>query len=135
VVQVWFLPKTEMFLMLSLLLLILLTGFLENNRIGEIFILISSFVTLITTILTIVGLHEKRTLRWLVIGAAIPIALIEVATILTQSHSLLIASYVLFMAFFGFASVGLFPYLGKRGAITSGRLYASVSLYLMLALF
>jgi hypothetical protein len=39
------------------------------------------------------------------------------------------------MAFFGFASLGLFTYLGKPGAITSGRMYGSVSLYLMLAMF
>ncbi|HEY6264268.1 MAG TPA: potassium channel family protein [Candidatus Acidoferrum sp.] len=39
------------------------------------------------------------------------------------------------IAFFGFVSVGLFAYLGKPGAITSGRVYASVSLYLLLGMF
>lgn len=39
------------------------------------------------------------------------------------------------MAFLGFSSVALFTYLGQPGAITSGRVYASVSLYLMLATF
>jgi len=47
----------------------------------------------------------------------------------------MILDYALLMAFFGFASVGLFTYLGKPGAISSGRIYASVSLYLMLATF
>jgi ion channel len=48
---------------------------------------------------------------------------------------LLISMFVTLVAFFGFASVGLFTYLGKPGAITSGRIYGSVSLSLMLATF
>lgn len=124
--------RRSLFLMFSLLLLMLLMPFLENHRIGEVFLLISLFVTLITAILE---LHGKETLRWLAIGVAIPMVLIELIGIFRPSHSLLIAAYALLMAFFGFASVGLFTYLGKPGAITSGRLYASVSLYLMLAMF
>jgi hypothetical protein len=37
--------------------------------------------------------------------------------------------------FFGFISVALFSYLGRPGSITSGRLYASVSLYVILGIF
>ena len=124
--------RRSLHLMLSLLLLMLLTPFLENHRIGEVFLLISLYVTLITAIL---GLHGKGTLRWLAIAVAIPVVLIELAAVLLPSHSLLIAAYGLLMAFFGFVSVGLFTYLGEPGAITSGRIYASVSLYLMLATF
>jgi hypothetical protein len=124
--------RRSLLLMLSLLLLMLLTPFLENHRIGEVFLLISLFVTLITAILQ---LHGKETLRSLAIGVAIPVVLIEVAGIFRPSHSLLIAADGMLMAFFGFASVGLFTYLGEPGAITSGRVYTSVSLYLMLATF
>jgi voltage-gated potassium channel len=124
--------RRSLFLMLSLLLLILLTPFLENHRIGQILLLVSLYVTLITAILE---LHGKETLRWLAISVAIPVVLIELATLFRPSHSLLIAAYALLMAFFGFVSVGLFTYLGKPGAITSGRVYASVSLYLILAMF
>jgi hypothetical protein len=46
-----------------------------------------------------------------------------------------IASHALSTVFFGFMSVALFAYLGRPGVITSGRLYASVSLYLMLGIF
>jgi voltage-gated potassium channel len=124
--------RRSLFLMLSLLLLMLLMPFLENHRIGEVFLLISLFVTLITAILE---LHGKETLRWLATGAAVPVVLIELAGIFRPSHSLFIADCALLMAFFGFASLGLFTYLGKPGAITSGRMYGSVSLYLMLAMF
>ena len=118
--------------MLSLLLLMLLTPFLENHRVGEVFLLISLYVTLITAVLE---LHRKETLRWLAIAVAIPVVLIELASLLLPSHALLIAAYGLLMVFFGFVSVGLFTYLGEAGAITKGRIYASVSLYLILATF
>jgi voltage-gated potassium channel Kch len=124
--------RRSLFLMLSLLLLILLTPFLEDQRIGEIFLVVSLYLILITAILE---LHGKETLRWLAIGAAIPVVLVELATLFRPSHSLLIVAYALLIAFFGFVSVGLFTYLGKPGAITSGRVYASVSLYLLLGMF
>ena len=77
----------------------------------------------------------KRTLRWLAIIVATPIVFIELIGVFYPSRSLLILDYALLAAFFGFSSVGLFAYLGKPGAISSGRIYASVSLYLMLATF
>ena len=124
--------RRSLFLMLSLLLLILLTPFLEDHRIGEIFLMVSLYLILITAILQ---LHGKETLRWLAIGAAIPVVLVQLVTLFRPSQSLLIVAYALLMAFFGFVSVGLFTYLGKPGAITSGHVYASVSLYLLLAMF
>ena len=124
--------RRSLHLMLSLLLLMLLTPFLENHRLGEVFLLISLYVTLVTAIL---GLHGKESLRWPAIAVAIPVVLVELAAVLLQSHLLLIAGFGLLMAFFGLVSVGLFTYLGEPGAITSGRIYASVSLYLMLATF
>jgi voltage-gated potassium channel Kch len=124
--------RRSLFLMLSLLLLILLTPFLEDHRIGEIFLMVALYLILITAILQ---LHGKETLRGLAIGAAIPVVLVQLVTLFHPSHSWLIAAYTLLMAFFGFVSVGLFTYLGKPGAITSGRVYASVSLYLLLAMF
>ena len=124
--------RRSLFLMLSLLLLMLLMPFLENHRTGQVFLLISLFFTLITAILE---LHGKETLRWLATGAAVPVVLIELTGIFRPSHSLFIADCALLMAFFGFASLGLFTYLGKPGTITSGRIYGSVSLYLMLAMF
>ena len=124
--------RRSLFLLLSLLLIILLSPFLESHRPGEFFLLIALFVTLTIAVLE---LHGKRTLRWLAIIVATPIVLIELVGIFYPSRSLLILDYALLMAFFGFSSVGLFAYLGKPGAISSGRIYASVSLYLMLATF
>jgi hypothetical protein len=124
--------RRSLFLLLSLLLIILLSPFLESHRPGEFFLLIALFATLTIAVLE---LHGKRTLRWLAIIVATPIVLIELVGIFYPSRSLMILDYSLLMAFFGFSSVGLFAYLGKPGAISSGRIYASVSLYLMLATF
>ena len=124
--------RRSLYLLLSLLLIILLSPFLETHRAGEFFLLIALFVTLTIAVLE---LHGKRTLRWLAIIVATPIVLIELVGVFYPSRSLMILDYALLMAFFGFSSVGLFSYLGKPGAISSGRIYASVSLYLMLATF
>lgn len=124
--------RRSLYLLLSLLLIILLSPFLESHRPGEFFLLIALFATLTIAVLE---LHGKRTLRWLAIIVATPIVLIELVGIFYPSRSLMILDYSLLMAFFGFSSVGLFAYLGKPGAISSGRIYASVSLYLMLATF
>jgi voltage-gated potassium channel len=80
-------------------------------------------------------LHGKRTFRWLAISLAVPYMLAVLTGIFYPVHRLVIVDYALLMAFFGFSSVALFAYLGQPGAITSGRVYASVSLYLMLATF
>ncbi len=95
-------------------------------------LLIALFVTLISIILE---LHRKGAQRWLALIVAVPVIVIELVGIFHPSRALLILDYALLMTFFGSASVGLFTYLGKPGAITSGRIYASVSLYLMLATF
>ena len=124
--------RRSLYLLLSLLLIILLSPFLETHRAGEFFLLIALFVTLTIAVLE---LHGKRSLRWLAITIATPIVLIELVGVFYPSHSLLILDYALLTAFFGFSSVGLFAYLGKPGAISSGRIYTSVSLYLMLATF
>jgi hypothetical protein len=124
--------RRSLYLLLSLLLLILLSPFLGTHQLGEFVLLIALFATLITIIL---DLHSKRTFRWLALIIAVPVMLIELVGIFYPSRALMVLDYALLMAFFGSASVGLFTYLGKPGAITSGRIYASVSLYLMLAMF
>jgi len=124
--------RGTLFLMLSLILLMVLTAFLEHSSIGRVALLVAVYAILIFAILE---LHDKGTVRWLATGAAIPIIFIELAALLRPSHSLSIVGYALFAAFFGFVGAGHFSFLGKPGAITSGRIYASVSLYLILGMF
>jgi hypothetical protein len=105
--------RRSLFLMLSLLLLIILTAFLEHHPFGKVVLLVAVYVILIFAILE---LHDKGTLRWLAIGVAIPVVFIELASLLRPSHSLLIVGFALFAVFFGFVGAGLFTYLGNPGA-------------------
>ena len=50
------------------------------------------------------------------------------------TRGLSIASSVVLAVFLGLVSVSLFAYLGRRGQITSGRIYVSVSLYFLLGM-
>jgi hypothetical protein len=124
--------RHSLFLLLALLLLISLTPFLGTHRAGEVILIISLYATLTAAILTMQG---KRALQRIAIIVAVPVVLIEIAGFFYPSHALMILDFSLLIAFFGFVSVGLFTFLGKPGTITSGRIYASASLYLMLATF
>jgi len=70
---------------------------------------------------------------------SVPLVAVTIAIVLIShfhpSHVLGIFYHTLASVFLGFVSVGLFRYLGKTGPITSGRLYASVSLYFILSVF
>jgi hypothetical protein len=57
------------------------------------------------------------------------------AAVYHPARILLIANWSLMAVFFGFFSVVLFRHLGCAGQITSGRLFVSVSLHLLLAFF
>ena len=124
--------RRSLYLLLSLLVFFLLSPFLQNNRLGEFFLVVLMYVTLIPALLE---LHGKTTLRWLAISLGVPYMLVVLTGIFYPVHRLVIVDYALLMALFGFSSVALFAYLGQPGAITSGRVYGSVSLYLMLATF
>ena len=118
--------RRSLVLMLSLLLFILLVPLLEDNRVGEVFLLILLYAVVITAVLE---LHGKTTLRWLAISAAIPVVLIELASLFRHLHWLSIAARGLFMAFLAaIEQPELYTYLGKPGSITRGRIHASVSL-------
>jgi len=71
--------------------------------------------------------------------AAIPMAVAcFVLALLFYFHRSRTATFLYFGAivlFLGLVSIGLFSYLGRKGAVTPGRLYGSVSLYFILAFF
>jgi hypothetical protein len=118
-------------MLVSLLVFILLKPFLNDYRLGE-FALLALMYIIFSSIL--LRLHGKDSFRWPAILVAIPAMFSLLAGLFHPIRSLVIVDYVLLMVFFGLASMGLFIYLGKPGAITSGRIYASVSLYFMLSI-
>jgi hypothetical protein len=74
--------RRALYLLLSLVLMILLSPFLGTHRLGEVILVMSMFVALITAILE---LHGKRTFRWLAIAVAVPVALTLLGGPLTLS--------------------------------------------------
>ena len=119
-------------MLVSLLVFILLKPFLTGYRLGEFALFAVMYITFTSIQLRLLG---KGTFRRLAILVAIPAMFALLVGLFYPIRSLVIVDYVLLMMFFGLTSIGLFTYLGKPGAITSGRIYASVSLYLMLSTF
>ncbi|HKM91535.1 MAG TPA: ion channel [Candidatus Acidoferrales bacterium] len=119
-------------MLVSLLLFLMLSPFLERDLLGEVILAVLMYLTLVAALLK---LSEKRSARLPGILLASSAMLVTLAGILHPLHYLLIADWMLLALFFGFVCVTLFAYLGRPGAITRGQLLASVSLYLLLGVF
>lgn len=128
-------PKEDrrpLILLISILLLFLVSPFATEGRSGEIIFLLSLYGTFVTATME---LSEKKSLPWpslILAGSSFGVALV---VIFYPVRATLAAPYTLLAAFFGYVSVVLFRHLGRPGKITSGRLYISVSLYLLLGVF
>ena len=124
--------RHSFFLLISLMFFFVTWPLFHSLPGGELFIDLA-FVSLL--IAALVEMANKRGLR----GFSILLVAVIVATVLASrfhpSRGLTICSYALVSVFLGVVSVWLFDFLGTTGPITSGRLYASVSLYFILAVF
>jgi Ion channel len=128
-------PLTEdqraLFLLLSVLLYLILTPFLQGERVGEMFLVFSLYVIMVAASVELAANH-------LMVRPAIPLAVLSVVLgLIHYFHPSRVVTFLHFtalVAFLGFVAVGLFLYLGRPGAITPGHLYGSVSLYFILAL-
>jgi len=124
--------RNSLILMLSVILFLLLSAFLTEVQGGEVVAAISVFAILIAAT---VSLSEERSLRGPATILAGLCTLLLILDIVHPAFFLRILGWMALAGFFGFVSVELFSYLGRGGAITSGRLYASVSLYFILGTF
>jgi hypothetical protein len=119
-----------LFLMLSLFAFITLAPFVAGNRTGELVLIFSLSVSMLAAILELAG-------NPLFLRIAVPLAVISsVSSFLFYFHPLRPISFLYFgslVLFLGTAAITLFVYLGRRGAITRGRIFGSVSLYFIIA--
>lgn len=111
----------------------ILSSFIEGKRVlGNYVLLLSMYVILLAGTLE---LPRKRTWRWL--GSVL--ASISMLTMLVHFfrplHMIMVANWLFLAIFLGFVSVALFSYLGLPGAVTRGRIYGLVNLYLLLGMF
>jgi hypothetical protein len=120
-------------LLISLLVLFLLSPFAVESRRGEIIFLIALYWTFVSAALS---LSEKRTVARL--AALLLAACSFTAALVFVFHPVQtarITHWAFVASFLGYVSVIFFRHLGKPGRITSGRVYVSVSLYLLLGVF
>jgi hypothetical protein len=116
--------------MLSLFVFITLAPFLAGNRTGELVLIFSLSVSMVAAILELAG-------NPLFLRIAVPLAVLStVSSLLYYFQPLRAITFLYFgslVLFLGTVAVTLFVYLGRRGAITRGRIFGSVSLYFIIA--
>ena len=122
--------RRALFLMLSLFAFSSLAPFLAGNRTGELVLIVSLSVSMVAAILELAG-------NPLFLRIAVPLAVVSTgASFLFYFHPLRSISFLYFgslVLFLGTVAITLFVYLGRRGAITRGRIFGSVSLYFIIA--
>jgi hypothetical protein len=125
--------RYSLLLLLSLIAFLLLSAFVnENHPLGDGVLALSMYVALVAATLE---LSQKRNLRFpatLLAGISMLIMLIH---FFRPVHMILVANWFFLAVFLGFVSVALFSYLGLPGAVTRGRIYGLVNLYLLLGMF
>lgn len=116
-------------LLVSLVLFFILAPLLEDHEVGQIFLILNLYLTLVTATMELAG---QRAVLW----SAIPIALCSMILLLVshfhRTPPLQMANSIALAAFLFLVSVSLYNYLGQESAFTKRRLSISVSLYFML---
>ena len=125
--------RHSLFLLLALVMFLVLSGFVRESHVVEKAVLeLSMYVILLAGTLE---LSERKSWRLPGILVASCSLIAALTRFFYPLYVFKVADWLVLAAFVGFVSFALFSYLGKPGSITSGRLYASVSLYFLLCIF
>lgn len=120
--------QRSIFLLISILSFIVLSPLLDDDPTGELVLVVNMYVTLVAATLE---LKERPMLFW----TAVPVAVLSIILVTTAhfypARNILMANSIVLAVFFGLVCASLFAYLGRKGEL-SERIYASVSLYLLL---
>ena len=124
--------RRSLILLLTLLTFLVLSPFLEGHPLGDLVLIFSLYILLVASI---VELSAKRDLMFV----CVPLVVASMVLILIEhfypSLPFQVINFALLAVIFGIVCIGLFLYLGRTGSISTGRIYGSVSLYLILAVF
>lgn len=124
--------RHSLVLLVLLLFFLVLSAFLRDDWISESLLVISMYAILIVTILKV---SEKPGVpRGALLLACLSMA-VTLICVRYPVHSLKIANWLLLSVFFGYASVALFSFLERGGAIVRAKLMACLGLYLILGMF
>lgn len=126
--------RRSLALLLSLALFLVLLPVLDGNELGELVLIVSLYATLVTAMMQLATYAGNR--WWL-----LPTVLVAGTSMLflllahfEPTRVLAVSSQCLLILFFGIIAVRFFTALGEPGSITKARLFASVSLYLILGM-
>ena len=123
--------RQDIFLLLSLLLLILLHPVLAEGRLPR---LLLGALTFVPLIVATVRMSRRNGLAWglgLLIAGAV---LSAVGASVSGSQTLLAIQWAIMTVAFGLAVVGMFSYLQQASSVSAGHLFTAASIYLLLVL-
>jgi len=121
-------------LLVSLVLFLVLLPILEMSELGSLILILSLYAMLVMALLHFATYTGET--KWnvpVILLAGTSMAFILLAHFVPTSP-LVATSQCLLILFFGLIAAGLFMGLGRPGSITAGRLFTSVSLYLILGM-
>ena len=124
-------PRSDLLLLLSLLLVILLQPQLDH---GEVRTMILEGLIFVPIILSMIRVRQIRGWVWsslLLVGG---ILIFTIAGKLWPNPAITAIKWGLLAVFFGFTVVGLFSYVRDADSITTSHLFTAVSMYLLLGL-
>jgi Ion channel len=125
--------RYSLLLLLSLIAFLLLSSFVkENQPLGDGILALSLYLTLAAGTLALSQERNLRLMATLLAGISMLVMLIHFCR---PVHMISVANWLFLSVFLGFVSVALFSYLGLSGAVTRGRIYGLVNLYLLLGMF
>jgi energy-coupling factor transporter transmembrane protein EcfT len=104
-------PKTEdrhsLILLISLLFFLVLSAFVRDDWVSEVFVALSTYAVLIIAILKI---SEKRSMPWPSLLLTASSLLVTLACAIRPVHILWIVNRMFLSTFFGYVSVALFAF-------------------------
>jgi Ion channel len=124
--------RRAVILLVSLLVFILVSPFATEDRKGEIVFLFALYWTFGAAL---VELSPNKSLRVPSLILAVGSLSAALVALYHPGRIMAVTAWAIMALFFGYVSTVLFIHLGRPGKITSGRLYVSVSLYLLLGIF
>lgn len=109
------------FLLLVQVLLVLALPFLETEGWGRVVISLLSLAALVTAVFTV---RSTPALTWLSIGLALPAAVLEGWTLVSESTSVLAAAHVALAVFYFYTAYALIAYMFEDYWVTADELFA-----------
>src|SRR5271170_957147 len=123
--------RPELFLLLSVLLVILIYPVLDHDGLRRLFLGVLMFVPVILATFKL-----SQTKGWVLPSVLLMsgASLLSLASTIFPNRTLTGMKWVVLAAFFALTVVGLFSYLRNARAIMTAHLYTAVSIYLLLAM-